>query len=373
MTEEAYVSIKQIKLSNFRNYQCNEFNFDRRIIAIFGSNGVGKTNLLEAITLISKGQGLKNAPFEEIINNKKSAESFTIYCKLQNHPEIENIGTTYSALEGKRTFQINHKLLNSNSKNKTFPSIIWLTPQMDNLFCSSKSLRRRFLDKIASDIDINHNTRLNLYNQSLRERINLLNRSEFEHKNWLDIVELKIAELATAIATSRNEAVNYLNKIILQNDNNFGKATLKIIGATEEWAQNHKAIEVEQLFIEKLFTNRKLDQKSNRTNFGVHRSDFSAVLIEKQIEAKFCSTGEQKSILINLTFARVKIFPLLNLPSAILLLDEIISHLDDKKKSLLLKEISILNCQSFISATSNNLLVDLDNFKKDNTQFLEIT
>lgn len=371
-----HTSISELKLTNFRNYQSQNFSFTHKVIAIYGNNGVGKTNILEAISMLVKGQGIKNADFDEMVCHKNNTHNnignFTIYSNLENHPDIENIGTSYSKIDNKRIFQINNKIVTNYSKNKIFPAIIWLTPQMDNLFCSSKTIRRKFLDKIVADIDIHHNSRLNLYNHSLRERINLLNQFSNGQKNWLDIVERKIAELGTAIATARNEAINYLNQAILQSNNHFTKATIKIIGDLEEWSQNHTAIEVEERFMQKLKDNRLIDGKSGRTNFGVHRSDFTAILLDKQIEAKFCSTGEQKSILIAITFARVKIFALLNLPSAILLLDEIVSHLDNQKRNDLLEEIKNLNCQSFLTATNKDFFSNLYHFEQIDTQFLEI-
>ena len=365
-------SISQLKLTNFRNYQSKSFDFYSKIIAISGDNGIGKTNILEAISLLSKGQGLKNAEFNAMTCYHQNIDNFVIYSDLINHPHIDNIGISYSKVDNKKNFQINRQLLNNYSKNKIFPTIIWLAPQMDNLFCSSKTLRRKFLDKITSDINIHHNSRINLYNHSLRERMNLLNNFSHQKNNWLDIVERKIAELGIAIATTRNETIDYLNQTILQANDNFTKATIKIIGEIEELAKIHKAIEIEENFIHKLHQNRTIDSKSGRTNFGIHRSDFTAILQNKNIEAKFCSTGEQKSILIALTFARVKILSLLGLPSAILLLDEIFSHLDDKKRINLLNEISQLNCQSFLTATNKEFFAPLNHLEHKTTQFLEL-
>ncbi|MES2677805.1 MAG: DNA replication/repair protein RecF [Pseudomonadota bacterium] len=367
----SYTFLSQLKLNNFRNYQSKNFEFTAKIIAIFGKNGVGKTNILEAISLLNKGSGLKGADLEEMINQKNSLQNFTIYSQINNHPQIENIGTSYLAAENKRIFQINNKILSSSSRYKNFPAIIWLTPQMDNLFCSSKTIRRKFLDKIVADIDVTHNSRINAYNHSLRERISLLNRFA-NGENWLEIIERKIAELGTAIASARNEAVNYLNQTILQGSDNFTKAQIQIIGETEDLAANHKAIEVEEMFIVKLKANRKLDAKTNRTNFGVHRSDISAILLDKKIEAKFCSTGEQKSILIAITFARIRLFSLLNLPMAILLLDEIVSHLDNQKRRDLMQEIAKLECQSFLTATNRDFFSDLCHFDQNIVAFLEL-
>lgn len=372
------VNLSQLQLTNFRNYQSRSFDFSSKVTSIFGANGAGKTNILEAISLLGNnqnlGQGLKGADFEEMIKNN-SGDHFTIYGAFQNHPIIENIGISYSKHDNKKTLQLNHQLsgrLNSKTSHKILPAIIWLTPQMDNLFCAQKILRRKFLDKITADIDIAHQSRINTYNKEIKERINLLTRFGINQEKWLGIVEQKIAELGSAIAIARNEAIKYLNQTIIKTNDNFIKTKIKIIGELEEIALENKAIAVEEKFMQKLKENRSIDLKSGRTSFGVHRSDFTAILLNKNIEAKFCSTGEQKSILIAITFARVKIFSLLNLPSAILLLDEIVSHLDNTKRKELLLEIANLDCQSFLTATNQDFFSDLFHFEKKINSFLEI-
>lgn len=366
-----YVALHELRLNNFRNYQKQQFVFPAQVIAIFGNNGVGKTNILESISLLNRGQGLKGAEFDEMVHNQNSNQEFTIYCEVQNHPYIENIGTSYSPISGKRIFQINQEIKHRLNK-KILPAIIWLNPQMDNLFCSSKTLRRKFLDKIVCDIDTQHHIRINNYNQLLKERIDLLNRFGINQEKWLEAIERNIAELASAIANARNETVKYLNLAILQNSENFIKTEIKIKGEIEEMSLCNSAIAVEEKFMEKLKENRSIDLKRGRTNFGVHRSDFTAILLDKKIEAKFCSTGEQKSILISITFARTRIFSLLNLPSAILLLDEIVSHLDEQRRQKLLQEILQLNCQSFLTATNQNFFDSLYYFGKNRSHFLEI-
>lgn len=354
-----YVRLSKLQLTNFRNYESSNFSFGHKITAISGNNGVGKTNILEAISLLGKIQGLKSAEFSEIINNKIHSNEFTIYGEIEDHPNIDSIGISYNKSELKKTFHINNK----PAKGRNFPTIIWLTPQMDSLFCSSKTLRRKFFDKIVCDINSQHNAAINSYGQAIKERMHLLRNIDIEShsKNtWLDIVERKISELGTAIASSRNEAMHYLNNSLMRVGGNFIKTQINLIGDIENCALFKKSLEVEEIFMQKLKDNRDLDSKIGRTMFGVHRSDFTAILLEKNIEAKYCSTGEQKSILIAITFARVHLFSMLNLPSAILLLDEIVSHLDDKKRKELLKEVLKINCQSFLTATNKSFFGDLE-------------
>jgi DNA replication and repair protein RecF len=371
--------LSQLKLNNFRNYSSRNFNFTSKITAISGQNGVGKTNILEAISLLNKGSGLKGAEFSEMVNfsalQKESIHhNFSIYGQIESHPQIDNVGTSYLTSTNKRIFQVNH---DESSRPKKLPAIIWLTPQMDNLFYSSKSDRRKFLDKIVCDINPSHNSIINAYNHEIRERINLLqtfaNQNSDQNDNWLKIIERKIAELGIAIATARNEAIEYLNQSILQGSDNFTKARIEIIGEAEELARNNKSLMAEEKFIQRLQENRKLDAKSNRTHFGIHRSDFTAILLgDKQIYAKSCSTGEQKSILIALTFARIRLFSMLNLPIAILLLDEIVSHLDMERRKNLLQEITKLDCQSFLTAISKDFYQDLSHFDGKMVSFLEL-
>lgn len=111
-----FTFLSELKLNNFRNYIGRDLKFDTKITAIYGANGVGKTNILESISLLCKGQGLKGAEFEGIICNKSAQKNFTIFAKIQNHPHIEDIGTSYLADENKRIFQINQKIVSSNSR-----------------------------------------------------------------------------------------------------------------------------------------------------------------------------------------------------------------------------------------------------------------
>ena len=371
MNSTTNISLSKLHLTNFRNYKSASFGFHSDIVAIFGLNGVGKTNILEAITLLAKGKGLRGADFDDIIRNDNNAlgDGFTIYCQLDNHAYIDNIGTSYSKREKKRIFQVN----GNTGSGKDFPAVIWLTPQMDSIFLGAKADRRKFLDAIVGDIDANHRSRINAYDKLLRERMNLLEKYDhLQHNKWLDVIEIKIAELGSAIAIARNDALEYLNQAILLSNSDFIKTKVKIIGEIEEAALNVKAIELEQQFAQRLKENRGLDAKIGRTNCGVHRSDFTAILLDKNLEAKFCSTGEQKSILVALTFVLIRMLSLLNLPSAILLLDEIVSHLDSKKKEQLFCELSKLSVQTFLTGTSKELFMQLNDNCNKTVQFLEL-
>ncbi len=292
-----------------------------------------------------------------MVNNNSTKSQFTIYSELLNHDEISSCATSFDKLSGKRIFQVNG---DKSGFIKNFPAIIWLTPKMDNLFNDSKSVRRKFIDKIAADINIEHTTRINNYDKYLRQRMLLL--LEDGDKKWLDIIERQIAEIGVAIAISRNEAIQYLNKAILEIQSSFIKTKIKIIGEIEQAAYDKTSIQLEEFFLSKLKDNRDIDIKSKRSLFGVHRSDFTANLLSKNnLSANLCSTGEQKSILIALTIARARINNFFKLPKAIMLLDEIVSHLDEKNKIELFKELENINVQSFLTGTDQKLFSYFEN------------
>jgi len=356
--------ISKIILNNFRNYTSKSFHFKSDITVIFGDNGVGKTNILEAISLFKKGKGIRSVDLDEMVCNQAREAKFTIYSELNNHDDIANCATSFDKISGKRIYHVNNSKVGSI---RNFPAIIWLNPKMDSIFTDSKAVRRKFLDKIVGDIDQNHLSRINDYDKCLRQRMIILQQNK--DQKWLEILERKIAELGVAIAIARNEAIEYLNKSILLNESDFIKTQIKIIGEIEELAKFKKALEVEEFFSEKLRQNRRLDLQSGRNLFGIHRSDFTAILENKNLTANFCSTGEQKSILIAITIARVRINSFLNLPKAILLLDEIVSHLDNKKRQELFKELQKLEVQSFLTGTNREIFSNLDK----SAEFLEIS
>lgn len=352
------IEITQLQLYNFRNYQNKIFDFQQKINIFLGRNGIGKSNILEAVTLLRKGSGLKKADFDDIIcNNIKSNTSipnnFSIFAKIKNHPNIDEIGTNYDG--EKRIFQIN---ASKNSNYKQEIPIIYLIPQMDNIFCDSKSNRRGFLDNLIANINSEHKTNINNYNKQIRERAKLLEKYHSDKNNiWLNIIEKKISEIGSIIAFNRNEIIDYLNRSILQSKSNFTKTQIKIIGEIEEFALNNTAIATENFFQEKLKANREKDFEKQRTNSGIHLSDFTAFL-DNKMEAKNCSTGEQKSILIAIIFGFIRIFNILNLPCPILLLDEITSHLDQNKRKNLFLEIKNLKIQCFLTGTEKYLFSD---------------
>ena len=356
------MQVKKIVLNNFRNFSEKKLLFSNQLILLFGNNGIGKTNILEAITLFGRNQNLRSSPFEEMVANDRS--SFTVYLEFNDHQFIENAGITFNKTNKKKQTQINNEIISSRKMSdfkNYLPNFIWLTPQLDSLFISGKQARRDYLDRIVCDIDHEHNDRINSYQKLLKERLAIIQKynSPASTSKWLDIVENKIVELAIIIATARVETLDFFNKAITSFSSNFPKTKLEVIGDVESkilTAENHSIIKIEEYYRQKLEQNRHLDSVSFKTNFGIHRSDFMANFLNKNLPANLCSTGEQKSILISLTLARAKISTIYKKHPTVLIFDEIASHLDQQRKQDLLAEIKDSSLQCFFTATNNDLL-----------------
>ncbi len=359
------IRITKLILENFRNYSSKKLDLNSQLILLVGENGVGKTNILEALTIIGKGQNLRSADYEDMIGlnyeNNLRSENFSIFTELEGHDLIEKIGISYDKNSKKKTTQINSEILNNKQLNdfkNSFVNFIWLTPQLELLLISGKSERRDYLDKIVCDIDDSHSGRVGSYQKALKERLLILQKynNQKAGETWLKIVEDKIVELGVAIAFARLDAIEFFNKAINSFESNFPKTKLKISGEIEEMAPNSPALALEEFYKEKLRENRTADAANFKTAFGVHRSDFSAIFLDKNAPSSYSSTGEQKSIMIGITLARAKISAAYKNQPTILIFDEIMSHLDDKKKHNLLTEILDARLQCFFSATSKDLL-----------------
>jgi DNA replication and repair protein RecF len=356
--------ISKLVLTNFRNFLSKKIEFSKDLTLFVGQNGVGKTNVLEALTLLGKNSSLCGDNFEEMIfDDKISGEKksqFAIYAEISGHEFIEKIGVAFDLENKKKVLQINGEPVSSKRQSDLknhLINFIWLTPQLEQLFILGKSARRDYLDEIVSDIDFEHSSRINDYKKLLKERLLILQKRSNE--KWLDIVENNIVELGVAIAAARIEALDFFNKAIASFSSNFPKPQLQVIGDIEQLITKKSAVELENFYKEKLKENRTFDLENFKTNFGVHRCDFDAIFSDKKASATRSSTGEQKAIMIGITLARAKISSTYKNQPTALIFDEVVSHFDEKRKSDLFAEIQATSLQSFFSATSSELIPQL--------------
>ena len=282
---------------------------------------------------------------------------------LSNSNSSYKISTGISAGRVKgREVKINEKKVLASKALPEIISVSWLTPSMDQIFVESPSSRRKFLDMMCSSLFNNHAGLIKSYEKLMRERNILLQENKLDI-GWLDTLENQMSEDGVSIALNRVNLINGLNTK-LDNDQNpvWPKAFLKIDGIIEEKLLFNDDKSIKNYFAEALFNNRKKDYFSGRTTFGIHKSDLMVSDRNKGIYASQCSTGEQKSLLIGLILTHLNLVAEKSNRYPILLLDEVVAHLDQLRRSALFEQIVETNAQVFMTGTELDLFQGIRNF-----------
>lgn len=382
-------AIRRLTLVNFRNYKYLRLNLDKPFIVLNGENGCGKTNILEAVSFLSQGRGLRGAKLSEIktfdflsesietpffINNsgwavssliKKDDEEFSIGTSVET--AIKEIDYNESKEVDRRIIQINNQKISNQNELINYMSMIWVTPQMDRLFTSSSQNRRNFLDRIVCSFDIDHSKRLSAFDNAYRQWLHILKSGQINN-NWLTSLEEQIATNGVAIAAARKEQIERLNLFIKTNpDDIFPDALLELDGTIEQLLCKQPAVYVEDFYRESLLKQRKNILQNDNYSL-ISKTDLKVTYKKKNVPANLCSTGEQKSLLLNIILAHARCLTAVRGFPPILLLDEIAAHLDDIKRDAFLNKIKELNTQVWLTTTT---LFDFINIKHE-SQFFEI-
>jgi DNA replication and repair protein RecF len=339
-----YCYITELRLYNFRNYTSFELNSGDSSMVIVGENGAGKTNILEAISLLAKSNGMKKAKATDM-QNKFTNEDWVVHYTFFNGTEYNSIGIAKNY--NKKLVQMDNKMQSSYSSLYTVSNVIWFIPQMDHILLRSPSERLKFLDRIASMFEDNYTSAYMKYRKAKYERNKLL-RDGMLDKNWLKSLESIMASSAIDIAYMRLSVLNMIQHMVNQSFS-FPRATLRISSQLNpDWSKEH----CQQLLAE----NREKDLLTGRVNFGVHNDNFQVFCQKRNIPISLCSTGEQKLLLLSIILSSVKARCSSYNKAPILLLDDIMSHLDEQHRKLLIEEILDIKCQTWITD------VDRENF-----------
>ena len=344
--------IRRIALRHFRNYEWLELELPAQPAVLTGHNGAGKTNLLEAISLLTPGRGLRKAKLGEIAAPQAGAEGWAVAANVQRGDIRTDIGTASQEMgSDKRSVKIDGKQVRAQTALAEHCSALWLVPQMDQLFQDSAGMRRRFLDRLVYSFEPEHASRVAAYEYCMRERNRLLQTGNADAA-WLASLEQKMAERAVAIADARNRAIDLLNDAVLQAETSFPKAHLHMQGAAEQQLrEGASALAVEEELTENWARLRRLDAAQGRTSEGVHRSEFGVHHLLKDMPAEQCSTGEQKAMLLAIVVAHMRASARWFGQMPVLLLDEVVAHLDATRRQELFDEIRALGAQVFMTGT----------------------
>ena len=361
MSERSGTYISKLSLTDFRNYSALSLGLRPGAVVLTGENGAGKTNLLEAVSFLSPGRGLRRAAYAEIARHG-AADGFAVHARVSSaEGDIEiGTGTAQGGLEGGRRIRINGVDARSAEELLDILRVVWMTPAMDALFAGPAGDRRRFLDRLVLAIDPNHGRRTLDYEKAMRGRNRLL-ADDSRDWGWFDAIEAQMAETGVAIAAARAELVRLLSAMIakLPDDGPFPRALIALDGDVEREIGEKPAVEVEEDLRRQLAAGRSRDRAAGRTLDGPHRSDLLVRHSVKDMPAELSSTGEQKALLIGLVLSHARLTAEMAGAAPILLLDEVAAHLDPGRRAALFSILGELNCQTFMTGTEPSLFSSL--------------
>ena len=319
----AVSAVTRLSLADFRSYASVTLEPAPGFVLLSGENGAGKTNLLEAVSLLTPGRGLRGAPLSEMARHE-GAGGFAVAGRLGD----AEIGTgTIAAAPDRRQVRINAAPAAVNSLSEWL-AVLWLTPAMDRLFAGRAGDRRRFLDRFVLAIEPAHAHHAARYEAAMRARNKLLAEPDGADPSWLAALEAGMAEHGTAVAEARSRTVAALEERLAGTpEDAFARASIDLGG----WSGADLAAE--------LRTSRGRDAVAGRATVGPHRQDLTVAHRGKQMPAALCSTGEQKALLLGLVLAHAELVTERRGAPPLLLLDEVAAHLDPKRRAALFSRL----------------------------------
>src|SRR5436309_490057 len=345
--------IRRLSLTNFRSYHAAQVEVGAGPVLLVGPNGAGKTNLIEAISFLAPGRGLRRSTLEDVAFSEGDG-SWAVSADVEGALGLVTLGTGIEAPAAEdatvaRQCRIDREPVPSPAAFADHLRVVWLVPALDGLFNGPASERRRFLDRLALAIDAEHGSRVNALERSLRSRNRLLEDARPD-PHWLDAVEHETAELAVAVTALRVETVGRLQAALAvrqEPGSAFPPAAIALDGWMEQLVSLHPAVDIEDRYRSVLRDNRTRDAAAGRTLDGPHLTDVTVVHAGKGIAAAEASTGEQKALLIGLVLAHAALLAEMSGRAPVLLLDEVVAHLDPARRAALHAEVDKLGAQAW--------------------------
>lgn len=348
----ALLSVRKISLVYFRNYRDVSLDLEDSPVVLTGANGSGKTNLLEAISLLVPGRGLRRAQLADM-QNQHAEKPWALAVSIFTPMGSLQIGTGRDPEETdgeRRLIHIDGKNIRNQSALAEHLAMAWITPDMDRLLAEGPGARRKWFDRLVYSFDPAHGGRVHRYEKSLRERMRLLREGPADAA-WLNALEDEMAQTGVAIAAARKQLLRQLRTAMAETASAFPQADLNLKGIAEEALENQPALLVEDHLRAALARGRGNDAQSGTCSAGPHRSDLMVVHRPKQCPAELCSTGEQKALVIAIMLAYLRTLAKTRRLLPLFLLDDIAAHLDDARREALFEEIRALGVQAWLTGT----------------------
>lgn len=351
----ARIYLTRLQLTDFRNWKSLCIDCDRRHVVLFGENGTGKTNILEAISFLSPGRGLRRAAYETVAR-AGGPGTWSVFARIEGFRGQVSIGTGIqdgpAGIENQRRVRIDAAPARNSEDLMEHARIGWLFPAMDGLFAGPASERRRFLDRLVLAIDPGHGRRVTAFERSMRARNRLLG-GPAPDPSWLGAIEAQMAEAGVAITIARLELLGLLEAAIRQGrdaSSLFPDASVELSPGIPGMA-DQAASDIEAAYCELLAEQRSADMAAGRTAAGPHRADLKVMHVAKEMEASRCSTGEQKALLVAIVLASARVQSEDRGVTPIVLLDEVAAHLDARHRSALFDAVAALDVQAWYAGT----------------------
>lgn len=368
--EDKGIYINKLCLNNFRNIQTLQLNFDKKPVIFYGQNGVGKTNLLEAISFLIPGKGIRGSKFSDIISNSSNTSGWTVYADMSISGDEYSIGTSFDCEEIKKTekrqIHINQTQIKNQNDLGVLSSAVYLTPAMDRLFSGDPSGRRRFLDGLCQSFFCDHTSNCAAFAQAQRQWNSLLRNGNFDDA-WLSGLEHTMAKYGLKMTKARRKIVENLSNSLLNETSGFPSMTLNLVGGLEKEIKNKDDSEALEFIANYLKQNRNLCAENGSVS-GVQSVDLDAFNCQKNRKASGCSTGEQKAMLISVLLAQVETLLKLKNKLPLILFDEASAHLDSNRTDALLEVLEQFKTHIFLTGTSSESY----KFWNDKAQFVSV-
>ncbi len=359
------MAVRRLSLTDFRGYATARIEADHRPVVLTGPNGAGKTNLLEALSFLSPGRGLRRIRLPEATRrDAPDAARWAVAARLDTArgPLAVGTGLDPEAPPGtaRRVVRLDGRNAATQAALAEHLAVVWLTPQMDRLFVEGPGNRRRFLDRLVFGFHPDHAAQLLAYERAMRERARLL-RDDSGDAAWLGALEHGMAASGVAVAAARREVVARLRAAVEAgpDDRPFPRADLAVEGLVEGWLDRMPAVDAEDALRGHLARMRRADGALGGAADGPHRSDLAVRHRTKDAPAEHCSTGEQKALLIGIVLANARLLEAARGAPPVLLLDEVAAHLDAARREALLETLLALGAQAWLTGTDAALFAGL--------------
>jgi DNA replication and repair protein RecF len=347
-------ALTRLRLTDFRSHTALDLKLDARPVCLYGANGAGKTNILEAISQLGPGRGLRAAALPDMTRHNAPG-GWTVSATLDQDQKL-GVGLEPTATGHKRTIRLDGAPATVTDLAELI-RIVWLTPDMDSVFRGGASDRRRFFDRQVMAHIPSHGSAANRYEKAMRERNALLERGRVDPA-WADAIEGRMAEAGALIAANRARVLTLLQAAVdARPEGHFPKADLTLTGPAEQAAaEGGGMMDIADLIAEDLAKGRYRDQAAGRTLSGPHRTDLTVIHRPTGAPAGQASTGQQKALLIGLILASARaLCDDGEGPSPLILLDEAAAHLDRDRRAALFDELLSIGGQAWLTGTEDYL------------------